>query len=187
MLTFKFKDIEYNLNTIKNISVSLKDYYNEIKNNFILVDYQIIGNLSPELVAQNLYGSTSYEWAVLLVNDIVDPFNDWVKPDEIVRLQAELKYANVVDGINGIHHIKDPVTDEVYYDLVEYPAESGYWYHSGDTNHSNLQVSGNFNIVTNIDFELEENEKKRTIKIILPTNISTFESAIIDILNARNN
>lgn len=187
MLSSSFKTISYNEDyTIRKITTDLYDCYNEIKDKFNLIEYTITGDKTAEQVAYDIYGSVDDEWVLLLVNDVIDPYNGWLKSDQIVREQAEIVYANVDDTINGIHHIKDPVTDEVYYDLVEYPASSGTWYHEGDTGYLYPQAVGNFTVITNLEHEEEQNELKRTIKIIQPNSIDTFKQNIIDILNERN-
>lgn len=187
MILNQFDPISYDDNTIANIISDLYDYYTEIREEFILQEYQIRGSDRPEIVAFKLYNDVELEWVLLLTNNIVDPWDEWVKSDEVVREQAEFKYANVTNTTDGIHHLRDPKTGDIYYNLVEDVTGSGNWYHEGDTGFLYRQFAGTLVPVTNVEHELEVNEERRTIKIIRPSDINRFRIRFQDIINDRNN
>lgn len=180
-----FDSLEYDTNLIPDILSNLADYYFEIKDEFILQDYQIMGSDRPEIVANKIYNDLEKEWVLLLTNGVVDPWESWVKPDEVVREQAAFKYENVDDTINGIHSLRDPKTGDIYYELVESVIGNGLWYHEGDTSFTYRQFTGALVPITNIEYELELNEERRTIKIISPRDISRFETRFSDVINER--
>jgi hypothetical protein len=110
---------------------------------------------SPENIAYDFYGSCDYVWAIYLINNIINPFDDWLLKDEEVKILAEKKYGNTV---NNIHH----------YEL------NGIIYKTpmiGST------------AVTNIQYELDRNELKRTIKVIYPKFIEQVKTDIIKYFN----
>ena len=48
----------------------------------MLIEYMIKDWESPENIAYDLYGSCDYAWIILLCNDIVNPFTDWLMTNE---------------------------------------------------------------------------------------------------------
>lgn len=187
MLFNRFSKIKYDNLTLTNIVTSLSEIYKEVEHEFILQEHTISGAPRPEHLSYKLYKETDYEWVLLLVNNIIDPFHGWVRHSDTVYQTAEILYAAAPEGINSNHHHYDPETDEVYYDLVEYPNESKLWYHLGDVNFERVQFTGDLVPVTNIEYELEENEKLRDILIIPPNQIVRFADRITGLLNERNN
>ena len=47
----------------------------------IYFDYLIKNWKSPENLAYDFYGSCDYVWAILIINNIVNPFDDWLLSD----------------------------------------------------------------------------------------------------------
>ena len=187
MLFNRFSKIPYDNLTITNIITSLSSIYKEVEKEFTLQEYTIKGAPRPEQLAYTLYNNPNYEWTLLLVNDIIDPFHGWVRHSDTIYQTAEILYKNEPEGINSNHHHYDPETDEVYYDLVEYPNESKMWYHTGDIDHERVQFVGDLVPVTNIEYELEKNEDMRDILIVAPNHIERFVTRITGLLNERNN
>ena len=39
--------------------------------------YKIVGDERPDNVSLNVYGNDSYDWVILMANNIVDVYNEW--------------------------------------------------------------------------------------------------------------
>lgn len=131
-------------NILTRIAVS-----SEIRDNvFIYEEYTVRDGETPESVAFDFYGSTQYHWVIMVINDIVYPWNDWALSTTTLNKIAREKYGN----------------DEEIYDPHHYLDSNGFI-----TN----QTSGTYP-VSNLQYEIEENDKKRNIKILSPQLISLF-------------
>ena len=112
--------------------------------------YDITGEETPESVAEQFYGNQKYYWVILLFNNIKDRFYDWPLSQEQFETYINDKYTNV----NGIHH----------YEVTQ---DSGPTT-SFDNSHM-IQVNSTTSgatAVTNYDYELRLQQKKRRIKLI---------------------
>lgn len=119
-----------------------------LKENLTLYEeYMVKDGETPEMVSNNFYDNPEYHWVILLVNDITHVWDQWVLPYNILTDYVISKYGE--DNIYDIHH---------YYD------ENNYIVNQADSVGS----------VTNLDFETEENEKRRSIKILNPLLLSAF-------------
>jgi len=135
--------INYDNVNIKNILINIPEIFNEIKRKTPYQKYLLNDFIQPEVLSNNLYGSPEYEWTILLINQIIDPFWSWPQPDEMVIEMANHKYTTLdtiyLNGIDQVHHHYDPQNpDDIYWDLVEYPNESKYFYNIGDINGTNV-------------------------------------------------
>lgn len=149
-------------------------------------NYRIDGWKSIENVAYDFYGSCDYVWAVMIVNNIIHPVNDWLKKDEEVRAEAIKKYGEV--NLNAPHHYEydgmlyttrtKTITDarktkatygnaipkDVYEQIMKYRI-----------NPLNKIMVSDVKVVSNIEYELDKNERKRMVKIIYPDLIPNIE------------
>nr|HRC96165.1 baseplate wedge protein 53 [Coprothermobacter proteolyticus] len=64
-------------------------------------DYIVNDGETPELVALKAYGNERYHWIVLLFNERIDPFLDWVMPVQVFNEFVETKWA---DNLHDAHH-----------------------------------------------------------------------------------
>ena len=116
------------------------------KNRTTLLDFYVSDGESPESVSYSYYGSTKYHWVVLLCNDIVDVKREWPLSGQDLVRYAKDKYGN--NNINDVHHYVIKNTDVI----VDWDA---------------AKVStGEYQAVTNLDYEDDINEKKRQIFLL---------------------
>ena len=91
--------------------ITLTDIFNNIsfsnvENNNAFFDYYIQEGESPEAVSARFYGTTSYSWLVLLVNNIIDRKNGWFEDqNEFVR-KRELNFGGTAYYIPSIPDIQ---------------------------------------------------------------------------------
>ena len=108
--------------------------------------YEAADGETPEIISHKLYGSTQFHWIIMLINEKFDAWRDFPQPEYIVRKFATEKYSN----IDAVHHREDGNgnwVDEFYPDPIT---------------------------ISNMTYELQENEKKRTIKILKRSVLDAF-------------
>ena len=146
-LIYSYKDKDKNqiFTTVPDIfrRVQLDRFF---KNRNTLVDTYLNDGETPESVAHAYYGNSNYHWVVLLANDIVDVKREWPLSTENVIRYAKDKYGEI--NISDIHHyvIKDTET------IVDWDAAK--------------VASGDYQAVTNLQYEEDVNDNKRQIFLL---------------------
>ena len=138
-----------------------------------------------ENISNRYYGSPFYDWVIILTNNFINPQFSFPSDPETLRKIVENKYGET-EAYSGIHHYETLekksgqqvdgldvlalkgglVVDKKFYD-------STFTYWSG-TQH--LTVNGNTvsKSVTNYEYEVVENEKKREIYILRKAYFKRF-------------
>ena len=124
-----------------------------------------------EYIAERYYGDAFYDWVIVLTNNFINPLFAFPLDSETLRKTVELKYG--FDGAySGTHHY---VTSEVktgdllalegnlIVDQNFYNSPFSYW-----NGTQVVTVPGNTvsSPVSNYDYEISQNEKKREIFIL---------------------
>lgn len=122
---------------------------------------QIKQHQTPEVVSGVLYGTPDYWWVICAINDVYDPFYDWVMLDNEVYAYTEKKY----DDINGVHHYQD----------------DNYNVYESNNPESTLEP------ITNIEYEMYVNDTKLRINTIKPKNIKRVAKEMRDRLKLLPN
>jgi hypothetical protein len=151
--------------TVKNLfrRVKLRD---DLQNVFTVFDkYQIIDGARPDTIAEELYGSSQYDWVILITAGITRVRDQWPLSDAQVYDYAESIYGA---DLNSIHHyetteVKDsedrlilPAGKVVDVDFtIPKP---------GDPTASLNPVVG----ISNYEYEVLKNNDKRTIYVLKP-------------------
>ena len=139
----------------------------DLKSTFRVFDkYQIAQNSRPELVADEFYGSVQYDWVVLISAGITRVRDQWPLSDYELYKYAEEIYG---EELNAIHHYE---TREVRdsQDRLILPAgkivDSNFTIpNPQNPNYTPLNpVTG----VTNYEYEIIKNDKKRGIYLLKP-------------------
>ncbi|MDD5150012.1 MAG: baseplate wedge protein 53 [Flavobacterium sp.] len=112
----------------------------------------------PEQISLDLYDTPNYHWTILLVNNIINPFHNWPLSNETLVEVSKNKY----NDIYATHHY---LTADGY--IVDELTTNDY-----DTNL--LPIPPDVLIVSNIDYEIELNNKKRDIVVIKPKFVKNF-------------
>ena len=146
-------------NTITNILSSFILKHIQVDTMYMIREYVILENETPESVSYKLYNDAELHWTILLLNNIIDPFTQWYLTDKKIQLYTESKYNN----LNGIHHFVNITTEKILDEVDDEIMRGRY---------PNIPMY--INPVTNYEYELEENEKRRNILIINPKLIHFF-------------
>lgn len=158
-------------------------YFKRVANNYNLITHYIQGAPRPEVLSYELYGNTQLYWALTMANDVYDPYHDWIKSQEACYQAVLQQYP---DPENTIAYHVD-ARGEKYYNLTWYQDEPGVWYDRGDKNRQHPQHKGALAAVSIYEAALHENEKKREIKIISPSDIDSFISDLIAEMERNTN
>ena len=180
-----FPNVIYNEELIKDISRRFTIKYIEKPGSKpYFFKYEIQDWKSIENVAYDLYGSCDYIWAIMIANNIVDPINDWLKPNDEVVEYAKKKYG--ITGFNSTHHYECNGIKFITKQKTIIDARGTYL--SGHliptdvveaiTEAFPFTVITDIKVVTNIEYEMAENEKKRIINAIYPELLPYIQDEI---------
>ena len=170
-----FPTIEYNNELIRDISrrFSIK-YIEKPGAKPFFYKYEITTWKSIENVAYDIYGSCDYIWAIMIANNIIDPINDWLKKDEEIMEYAVKKYGKA--NLHAAHHYE--CNNIKFTTKQKTIIDARGTYISGHliptdvfeeiTEAFPFTVITDINVVTNIEYEIALNEKKRVINVIYP-------------------
>ena len=171
-------------------------------NSAVYYEYDIQDGDTPEIIATKFYDSPERHWAVLMINNIVDPQFDWPLDQRTIISYINEKYsANASVGQSGTTWSQANIHS--YYKVETRTSNS-----TGSELQSKLQIDANTyaNVAattTNLtlddgnsitikvskenksyyDYEVEENESKRTIKLLKPEFVSSIEEEFKIIFN----
>lgn len=170
MFFTNFPEIVYDGRLMKDLSVATI-IKSKIKNNPNLFFYYLVEDYeTPESLAFDFYGQTHYNYIIMLMNDIVDPFYDWYIPANELEIYCERKYGTPTvtagkyntDGYFAIHHWQKDTT-------MYQASPSGIMIINGQ----NVQAPATAVwappdawAVSNFQYEEELNIAKRKIKIL---------------------
>ena len=127
----------------------------------------------PDIVSFNTYGTVAYSYLILLVNDIVDPLFDWPLPSRQFENYIIEQYGSVSAAQS---------TNKYYYQIVRAEvARTGvservpeYKIIVDQTTYNALDAS--VRSAQNVyDYEVEQNDNKREIKLINPDFIQDID------------
>jgi hypothetical protein len=169
-----------------NILVRVGVLINKLDQVFHYYDYEIREGETPEIVADKFYGNPEAHWLILLTNNILDPQYGWVLHYDAFGKYIVSKYGSLANAKTGIHHYEliqktqDVTTDKITYATHEVTSNTySNLVTSGTpvaepTNYTSYTVGGKvvrvfpeyLKTVYNYDWEVEQNEKKRNIKLI---------------------
>ena len=166
-----FPDIIYDVNgdgqfaICKNIlrRVAVRE---KVRTNTLLYDtYDVREGESPETLADKLYGDPEYHWVVLMVNNITDRYHQWPMSTPQFLDYVNEKYSNP----DATHHYEitqssgsTKVKIDIGTDNTDYPSAS---------------------IVTNFEFEQENQDNIRQIRLLDPAYLEQFAQEFDSLMN----
>lgn len=192
-------NIFFRFKIIKSVLDDITAYY----------EYVIQDGDTPEILAEKIYGDSEAHWIILLANNIVDAQHDW--PLDYVSFNQYIlkKYDLISLAKTQTHHYEKVIQrtesqsgittetrfvidlrkvteteDDVPRDSYEELPEDGLYetFNMGDG--KTVQVRTFRERVTNYDWEVSENEKKRIIKIIKPEYYSAIRDEFYKLIKA---
>ena len=137
--------------------------------------YQIVDGTRPDTVAEELYGESEYDYVVLVTANITNVRDQWPITNKELYDYVVQKYG--LENVNNIHHY---ITKEIKDSDGKLILPAGkvvgsnftvsYFDSTPITTSATETVTG----ITNYEYEIDENENKRTIYILKPTYLGQF-------------
>ena len=151
-----FKDVK---NLLRRVALRTK-----VKTNSLLYDtYDVKEGETPESIAFNLYDNAELHWVIMLVNDITDRYHQWPMYEQQFNTYITEKY----DNPDGVHHYEISQSSGDTKTKIEVYANEALY--TGDTDFYSSAT-----IVTNREYEEQEQDKKRRIKLLDPSFVEQF-------------
>ena len=166
-------------------------------NSAVYYEYDIQDGDTPEIIASKFYDSPEQHWAVLMINNIVDPQFDWPLDQRTIISYMNEKYsANASVGqsgttwaqanIHSYYKIETRISNSTEAELQTKLQIDANTYANVAATTTNLTLDdGNSITITTTketksyyDYEIEENEAKRTIKLLKPEFVSSIEEEL---------
>ena len=166
-------------------------------NSAVYYEYDIQDSDTPEIIASKFYDSPERHWAVLMINNIVDPQFDWPLDQRTIISYINEKYsANASVGqsgttwaqanIHSYYKVETRISNSTEAQLQSKLQIDANTYANVAATTSNLTLDdGNSITITTTketksyyDYEVEENEAKRTIKLLKPEFVSSIEEEL---------
>ena len=159
----KFKDVT---NLLRRVGIRTK-----LKSNALLYDtYNVKEGETPEMIAHKLYGDSELHFVIMLVNDITDRYHQW--PMSLPQFQEFIN--DKYDDPDGVHHYESTQT-------------------SGDTkvkievfNEVDSDAYTGLTPITNREYEENEQDKKRQIRLLDPSYIEQFVDEFEKLIKETN-
>jgi hypothetical protein len=181
-------DEKKNLDLITNLSLKFKFDDNFKENKVIFYNYVVGDGETPEIVSYKFYGTPEKHWIILSLNNIIHPQFDWPLPENNLKDYIDKKYksfTNTEIDQTGEQWAKTNIKDyflitttktsdlekpnelitllskEKYDNTVSFTQEN-YILDSGDQ----VEIKKQKSAISFYDYEIQENDRKRNIKIL---------------------
>jgi hypothetical protein len=199
---YTLQSVPYGADVVTNIisRYSMEQSFKE--NTSVFEKYNVQESDTPEIIASKIYGSSERHWIVLAMNDIVDAQFDWPLNYRTLISVIDSKYiANANTGQTGLNWAQQNIHS--YYSIERRTTIS-----TGDFLEKKVQVDantyGNVSVTSSnktlddgnqitisitketisyYDYELEENEKKRQIKLLKPEFAFALEQELTSVFS----
>lgn len=173
-------DIKKNgkLETITNIMMRFKivdKLKNERANYF---DYTVQDGDRPDVVASKLYDRPELDWLILMINNIVDPFYDWPLSSFLLEQFIRDKYGSISTAQATVHEYRKILNDHsVLFDGTIVPKRTVV---IDETTYNTLSEPDRESI-DKYQYEIENNDNKRNIKVVDPLHLGRLISNIEEV------
>ena len=186
------------LDTVTSITSRFTFTDNFKLNSSIFYTYDVQESDTPEIVAGKFYKNPERHWIVLMFNDIVDPQYDWpLKSSDLINfidtkytangaanttVQTGLAWAMSTNNVQAYYKVVTKTNQDNIDFIEKIQVDANTYANVAATTQSFTLNSGD--IITQkiakekqtyYDYEVSENENKRTIKLIKPEFISAIE------------
>ena len=154
---------------VKNLFKRVKIRQDILENLAYFTQYRISGDDRPDNVAFEIYGDESFDWLVMLANNIMNIQTEWPLSQAAFNDFLIKKYGDI-EKSNNIHHYE---TRELKNDRGEIVVRKGltvpknYKVEYFDTKRNQYVIRTNeVDAVTNYTYEVRKEEEKRNIYLL---------------------
>ena len=189
-----YKNSEYITNILSRFS-----FEESLKNNFsAYFMYTIKDDETPEIIASKYYDSPNKHWIILMMNDIIDPQFDWPLTYSSLDSYIDVKYMEMANsntsgaGIDwsksnniAYYMTEKTITPDNIITINQYEIDANT-YANTTYSSSNLTLENGDIITLEIDktyktyydYEIEQNDSKREIKLLKREFLVPIENEI---------
>lgn len=204
-------DPQGNYIAAKNLMVRVSIVQKLINDPAIYYQYDIQDGDTPEIIASKYYNDPYRFWLVLLPNEILDPQWQWPLKYEIFEQYINDKYAVVANtaqmtplaytqattyAYQKIIATTDSTTqntttniyvvDSATYNNVVVGSQTTNLQPTKWNNHAQITINTSKNIQSIYDWEYQQNEARRSIKLINAAYVGQFEQEFNKLVNNNN-
>jgi hypothetical protein len=166
--------------------------------------YSIIGNERADNIASKFYGDPTLDWVIFLSNNIINVQEEWPLPQQTFDKIMLQKYSSYEELYSGIHHYETlEIKDSIGRVLLEagkqisptwstngnYVENNGVYYfgfYDSEIQQDVLVPSTDFIAeVTNYQYEVRKEEKKRDIFILKPIYLNVLFENLEEIMTYK--
>ena len=154
---YLFNDFDYQKVVDLNVSAQISDYVKSYRGSPGVRQYIVSNGERPEVISYKLYGTTKYDYLLLIFNEIESFYDEWPRDDQTLKKYIEKKYGSI-SAANSV----------------------GYWYNSfGDQVSEafwNTLTDPNKYTKTFYEYEIDLNDEKAKINVFDISLAVRFES-----------
>ena len=183
-----FPKVDYDINRTGTIQ-KIVDIYRSVRPLQKFVDspslymkYEVKNGERPEDISTTIYNNPFYNWTILIINDIVDFYDQWPRSTKQLQEYVEQKYDQPMGTKHYVtYEVKDDNGNVVCPAGKIVPQDFQIAFYNGTTTvTANPTVS-----VSNYQYEDELNSKKEKIKVIRPEFIEDFVESYYELIGRR--
>lgn len=158
------------------------DFLKKIKDNAVLFKkYEIKDEERPDMVSYKFYKNSNYDWIILMVNDIFDPYYEWPLSNRILEEFIKDKYGSVETAQQTVKYYQWIIRERQRFSNGDEISEKIL--NVTQSQYNDLAESDR-RILYAYDYEKNLNEEKRNIKIIdksfIPQIVREFREIFTD-------
>lgn len=172
--------VTYKGRSLSNIMVSARVVHGILAKYRAFHGYNIREQERPDTVAADYYGNSDYTWLVLYSNLIYDPYFEWPLDYRDFLEYLKKKYGYIDQLMNDISHYEYTGTNE---DTEETIARISWKMSIKTFNSLDSEQRVGWTPKMVYDYELEQNEARRAIRLLDNQYIPQIEKELINIFN----
>jgi hypothetical protein len=154
------KKTNYQLITDITLRYKIRDFFQQ--RTAVYFTYDIKDGEFADIIAAKYYGDSTLDWVIWLVNTIINPSFDWPLSNQSLEQYIIAKYGSVSVAQDTIHHYNKIINEQSIVNNTIIPRRTLIV----DLTTYNSLAPADREIVYAYDYEVEVNEKKRTIYLI---------------------
>lgn len=163
------RNSSYDYARVKNLFRRAKIRDDFFQNATAFTKYKIIGEERPEQVSEKVYGSPTYDWVVLISNNIINTRTEWPLSDAEFSNYLERKYTEA--ELESPHHYETTLVKDTRGKVI-IPAgkivDSNFSITYFDESIGVSVTTNPVKMVSVYEYEIQQNDKKRNIYLLRP-------------------
>jgi len=172
----------------KNLFTRVKIRDDVFQNIMYFTKYNIVGDERPDNVAYSYYGDPTFDWVVLLSNNIVNVYDEWPLTQQAFDTYLIEKYGTY-DKINAVHHYEsEKVLNSKGIKILDeglvVPANYSVTFFDPGLG-KEVTKSGITRPITNFDYENKIENDKRSIYLIKEEYLNMIVDDIVNALEYK--